>query len=157
LDNAALIYTLGTPSSLRFLAGREMTAGLRPRTISSGTRTTEHLRTWVNGVTLFRTVAGLALFSAAASQGSPTWNLAGLVTSWGLDVVDGFLASGEVQTVPSPDPLSIRLRRWARSFGARWVLCRLLRFLLAGFLVLLAGLALGNLARYLMDSVDPSP
>jgi hypothetical protein len=133
-----------------------MTAGLHPRTTSSSTRTTENLRTWAHGVTLFPTVAGLALFATAAVQGSPTWDLTGLVTYWGLGVLDGFLASDEVQTVPSPETLSIRLWRWARLFEARWVSCRLLPFLLAGFLVLLAGLALGNLARYLVDSVDPS-
>jgi CDP-diacylglycerol--glycerol-3-phosphate 3-phosphatidyltransferase len=52
----------------------------------------EDLRTWANAVTLFRTVAGLALFAVAAVERSLAWNLGGLAIYWGLDVLDGFLA-----------------------------------------------------------------
>ncbi len=52
----------------------------------------ENLTTWANGVTLLRTVGGMILFSVAAFQQSPTWNLAGLAVYWGLDCLDGFLA-----------------------------------------------------------------
>jgi CDP-diacylglycerol--glycerol-3-phosphate 3-phosphatidyltransferase len=52
----------------------------------------EDLRTWANAVTVFRTVAGLALFSVAALEHSTRWNLAGLVIHAGLDVLDGYLA-----------------------------------------------------------------
>jgi len=55
-------------------------------------QTSEDLRTWANGVTLFRTVAGLALFAVAAIEHSLAWNLGGLAVYWGLDVLDGFLA-----------------------------------------------------------------
>jgi CDP-diacylglycerol--glycerol-3-phosphate 3-phosphatidyltransferase len=48
--------------------------------------------TWANGVTLVRTIGGLVLFSIAALEHSPTWNLAGLGVYWGLDCLDGFLA-----------------------------------------------------------------
>lgn len=53
---------------------------------------TEDIRTWANGVTLLRTVAGLTLFAAAAMERSLAWNLAGLAVYWSLDVLDGFLA-----------------------------------------------------------------
>jgi CDP-diacylglycerol--glycerol-3-phosphate 3-phosphatidyltransferase len=52
----------------------------------------EELRTWANGVTLFRTILGLVLFVVAAVEHSLAWNLAGLTVYWGLDVLDGFLA-----------------------------------------------------------------
>lgn len=52
----------------------------------------EDLRTWANAVTVFRTVAGLAVFSVAALEHSIWWNLAGLVIYGGLDVLDGYLA-----------------------------------------------------------------
>lgn len=54
--------------------------------------TAEDPRTWANGVTLLRTVAGLALFAAAAIEHSLAWNLAGLGVHCSLDVLDGFLA-----------------------------------------------------------------
>jgi CDP-diacylglycerol--glycerol-3-phosphate 3-phosphatidyltransferase len=52
----------------------------------------ENLATWANGVTLVRTIAGLILFSIAAFEHSPTWNLAGLAVYWVMDCLDGFLA-----------------------------------------------------------------
>ena len=52
----------------------------------------ERLGTWANGVTLLRTIVGLALFALAAIERSPTWNLAGLAVYWGMDLLDGFLA-----------------------------------------------------------------
>lgn len=67
-----------------------------------------------------------------------------------------FVSSDEIYTVPPPETVSARLRKWARSFEARYVPCGAVRFLLVGFLVLLACLALGNVARYVVDSVDPS-
>lgn len=48
--------------------------------------------TWANVVTLFRLVAGVAIFAYAAVTGSETWNFIGLGVYWVLDVVDGFLA-----------------------------------------------------------------
>jgi CDP-diacylglycerol--glycerol-3-phosphate 3-phosphatidyltransferase len=52
----------------------------------------ENLATWANVVTLIRTIGGLVLFSIAALERSPMWNLAGLAVYWGLDCLDGFLA-----------------------------------------------------------------
>jgi len=69
-----------------------MTARPYARTVSSGGWTHEDLRTWANGVTLVRTIAGLALFAVAAMEHSLAWNLAGLAIYWSLDVLDGFLA-----------------------------------------------------------------
>lgn len=63
-----------------------------PHMLSSTAWASGDLGTWANAVTLFRTVAGLALFAVAAIQHSPTWNLAGLAVYWSLDVLDGFLA-----------------------------------------------------------------
>jgi hypothetical protein len=67
-----------------------------------------------------------------------------------------FLASEDLHTVPPPETWSVRLRRWARSFEARCIPCGLLRFLLVGLLLLLACIALGNAARYILDSFNPS-
>jgi len=50
------------------------------------------LRTWANVVTGFRTVAGLAVFAAAAQRDSATLNLLGLALYWVLDILDGWLA-----------------------------------------------------------------
>ena len=69
-----------------------MASGLYPQAISPAGRPAEDLRTWANGITLLRTVAGLALFAVAAIERSPSWNLAGLALYWSLDVLDGFLA-----------------------------------------------------------------
>jgi CDP-diacylglycerol--glycerol-3-phosphate 3-phosphatidyltransferase len=62
------------------------------RTTPIGALGAESLATWANGVTLLRTVVGLALFALAAIERSPAWNLAGLAVYWGLDLLDGFLA-----------------------------------------------------------------
>lgn len=64
----------------------------RAHTIPSRKLSCENLATWANSVTLLRTIGGLILFSIAAFQHSPTWNLAGLAIYWGLDCLDGFLA-----------------------------------------------------------------
>lgn len=60
--------------------------------IGSSNLSSENVATWANAVTLFRTVAGLVLFSLAAIENSPVWNLAGLAVYWALDCLDGFLA-----------------------------------------------------------------
>ncbi len=52
----------------------------------------EPWRTWANLATAIRVVAGVAIFAYAAAEHSATWNYAGLVVYWVLDVVDGFLA-----------------------------------------------------------------
>jgi hypothetical protein len=67
-----------------------------------------------------------------------------------------FVASDEIQTVPPPETWSVRLRRWATSFEERCVPCGLLRAVLVALLVLLALLALGNAARYVVDGLDPA-
>jgi CDP-diacylglycerol--glycerol-3-phosphate 3-phosphatidyltransferase len=48
--------------------------------------------TWANLTTAIRVVAGVVIFAYAAAAHSATWNYAGLVVYWVLDVVDGFLA-----------------------------------------------------------------
>jgi CDP-diacylglycerol--glycerol-3-phosphate 3-phosphatidyltransferase len=60
--------------------------------IGSSNLSSENLATWANVVTLGRTVAGLILFSLAAIEQSPMWNLAGLAVYWVFDCLDGFLA-----------------------------------------------------------------
>lgn len=62
------------------------------QTIVSRNLPDENLATWANGVTLVRTIGGLVLFSIAAIEHDPTWNLAGLAVYWVLDCLDGYLA-----------------------------------------------------------------
>lgn len=52
----------------------------------------EDPRTWANGVTALRTVAGLAVFASAAYARDPVLNYVGLAIFWVLDVLDGVLA-----------------------------------------------------------------
>jgi CDP-diacylglycerol--glycerol-3-phosphate 3-phosphatidyltransferase len=64
----------------------------RTQAIVSTSLSDENTATWANGVTLFRTLAGLILFSVAAIEHSLVWNLAGLGIYGALDCLDGFLA-----------------------------------------------------------------
>jgi CDP-diacylglycerol--glycerol-3-phosphate 3-phosphatidyltransferase len=76
----------------------------------------EDLRTWANGVTLVRTVAGLALFATAAIERSLAWNLAGLAVYCGLDVLDGFLARALNQETRFGAQLDILSDRFLMAF-----------------------------------------
>jgi len=67
-----------------------------------------------------------------------------------------FLASDELHMVPTTETWSVRLRKSARTFEARYVPCTVMRFLLVGLLLLLALVALDNMARYMLDAFDPS-
>ena len=66
----------------------------RAQAIVSTSLSDENTATWANGVTLFRTLAGLVLFSVAAIEHSLVWNLAGFVVYGALDP-----KAGAVQTL----------------------------------------------------------
>lgn len=69
-----------------------MTAGTCTQVALSPNLVGEDVRTWPNAITLFRSVAGLTLFTVAAVEHSMIWNLAGLAVYWSLDCLDGYLA-----------------------------------------------------------------
>jgi CDP-diacylglycerol---glycerol-3-phosphate 3-phosphatidyltransferase len=48
--------------------------------------------TWANLVTCLRVTGSVACFTVSALGGGASWNLAGLVIYWALDITDGFLA-----------------------------------------------------------------
>ncbi len=52
----------------------------------------KNLWTWANGLTIARTLAGLAVLSIAAFQGSDAWNFVGLAIYWIFDSLDGIIA-----------------------------------------------------------------
>jgi len=70
----------------------EMTVTAYAKLVAPAKLAGEDVRTWPNGVTLIRSVVGLACFTVAALEHSMAWNLAGLAVYWSLDCLDGYLA-----------------------------------------------------------------